>query len=238
MIEKIKKLIPVIKIKNFPSKEGLIKDFKSYLFKNKSKVNYKISYYNNSNNKMYLHLSNSSTAYDFTEDYNKKILSNPHYSKTKCSLFFIKPDSKRESSLNLLKKNHFNKVSNLFKYVNSRKVQYGRNSNILNKSCPSISTYERKHWADVREKAGIIDNDSPYIDLLDKEYNEKILGMKKWIINKDFNVHIGKASSIINSRKNEIKNYVMRTPSLPPVLHQFRDINKTKWVGKSDFQVY
>ncbi len=59
-----------------------------------------------------------------------------------------------------------------------------------------------------------------------------------WIVKKNFNVFIGKASSIRNSRRNEIKNYVMRTPSLPPSLYNFREINKNKWIGKSNFVLY
>ena len=30
----------------------------------------------------------------------------------------------------------------------------------------------------------------------------------------------------------------MRTPSLPPILYQFRQKQKNKWVVKSDFQLY
>ena len=55
-----------------------------------------------------------------------------------------------------------------------------------------------------------------------KEYIEKKIIKKKWIDKKNFNVFVGKASSVNNSNTNVIKNYVGRTPSLPPVLYQFR----------------
>ena len=233
MIKNITKLIPIIKIKNFPSKDIIIKDFKSYLSEKKSNENYKISFYNNPRNKIYLHLSHSNTAYNLTKNYKKKILTNPLYSKTKCSLFFIKPDDICHLTMDFMKTIRIQKVSNCEKF---RKTHREKNMR-LNKSCSYQNSYEKKHWADIREKAGIIDNSSPYLDRSDKEYIDKIKNMKKWIIKKDFISTVGKASSLVNSTKKEIKNYVMKTPSLPPVLHQFREIDKRKWVGKKNFFV-
>ena len=233
MIGKLTKFIPVIKINNFPSKDKVINDFKSYLSDTKSKEHYKISFYNEPKNEIYLHLSSINTASNFTKNFNKKILTNPYYSNTKCSLFFIKPDKRYNSTLNLMKAI---KIQKLNYFENFMKKHKGKNTR-LNKSCSYINSYEKKHWADVREKAGIIDNDSPYIDRADQEYIDKIKNMKKWIINKDFNSNVGKASSILNSSRHEIKNYVMKTPSLPPLLHQFREIDKRKWIGKANFSV-
>ncbi len=62
--------------------------------------------------------------------------------------------------------------------------------------------------------------------------------MKKWIDKKNFNIFVGKASSLRNSFQNEIKNYVVRTPSLPPIQYQFRKIQKTKWIDTKDFRLY
>ena len=87
-------------------------------------------------------------------------------------------------------------------------------------------------------KTGIIENDSPYMDKQSKEYIEKKKNEKKWINKKNFNIFIGKASSVDISNSNEIKNYVGRTPSLPPVLYQFRKKKKNKWIGNGDFHLY
>ena len=233
MIKHITKLIPVIKIKNFPSKDIVIKDFKSYLSEKKSNENYKISFYNNTKNKIYLHLSHSNTAYNLTKNYKKKILTDPLYSKMKCSLFFVKPDNFWDLTEDLMKTIRIQKESNCEKF---RKTHREKNFR-LNKSCSYINSYEKKHWADVREKAGIIDNSSPYLDRYDKENIEKMKNMQKWIIKKDFISSVGKASSLLNYKKKEIKNYVMKTPSLPPVLHQFREIDNRKWIGKKNFLV-
>ena len=101
-----------------------------------------------------------------------------------------------------------------------------------------IGEYERKHWAPIRNKACIIENDSPYMDYLTKEYLEKKDNEKKWVVKKNFDVFVGKASSVQSHNFNEIKNYVRITPSLPPVLYQFRRNERNKWVSKSDFQLY
>ena len=61
---------------------------------------------------------------------------------------------------------------------------------------------------------------------------------KKWIVKKNFDVFVGKASSLHNYNINEIKNYVQRTPSLPPILYNFRLKEKYKWISKADFQLY
>jgi hypothetical protein len=230
----IKKLIPIIKIKNFPSREGVLNDFKSFITERKSQENYQIIDQNKPN-KILLSVNNPNTAFKFTEKYNIKILSNPNYSNSECSLIFKKPEKINNSFINL-SRNNLKKKPKLFLSLKKRKIK--ENNKYLSKSVSSISDYERKHWANIREKACIIDNDSPYIDKLNKEYNDKIMDMKKWIDKKNFNVFIGKASSIRNSCQNEIKNYVVRTPSLPPILYQFRKIQKTKWIHTKDFRLY
>ena len=228
MIENKKRLIPVIKIKNFPFHRNVVKDFKSFLSERNFKEDCKILDNNKSRNKIFLYVNNSNIAYKFTEKYNKKFLENPIYSNFECSLTFKNPKN--------FKLNNSTLKPSLYPRIKSRKSI--SSNHYLNKSNTVISEYERKHWKNIREKAGIITNDSPYRDSLSKEYNEKLKNQKMWIVKKNFNVFIGKASSIRNSRRNEIKNYVMRTPSLPPSLYNFREINKNKWIGKSNFVVY
>ena len=76
------------------------------------------------------------------------------------------------------------------------------------------------------------------MDSLTREYLKKKNNEKKWIDKKNFNVFVGKASSLHNYNVNEIKNYVQRTPSLPPILYNFRRPQKNKWVGHCDFHLY
>ena len=228
MIENYEKLSPVIKIKNFPSRERVVKDFKSFLLERKSRERYKIV---NKSNKILLYVNSPNIAYKFAERYNNKILANPLYLNSQCSLIFNKP--KNNNSLLNSTRLYSNIKPKLYLPVKSLTEEKP-----LIRSTSVISDYERRHWANIKDKACIIENDSPYMDNISKEYIEKKNNEKKWVNKQNFNVFVGKASSINNHDKNEIKNYVFRTPSLPPILYQFRKPQKKKWVGKADFYLY
>ena len=133
-------------------------------------------------------------------------------------------------------------AKNNYSYIKSKLYERNNNKTPNNaftyKDSSFISDYERVHWAHIKDRAGIIENDSPYMDKQSKEYIEKKKNEKKWINKKNFNIFIGKASSVDFSNSNEIKNYVGRTPSLPPVLYQFRRPQKNKWIGNGDFHLY
>lgn len=224
MIGNVKKMSPIIKIKNFPSREKVIQDFKSFLSERKAANNYKIL---NKSNQILFYVNNPNIAYKFNERFNNKILANPLYSKANCSLVFEKP-----KTINVLNRSHN------YSYIKPKIYLPRRNNKSLNKSVSVIGEYEKKHWAHIRNKAGIIENDSPFMDSLTKEYLEKKDNEKKWVVKKNFDCFVGKASSLQNHNQRDIKNYVMRTPSLPPILYQFRKKEKNKWVVKSDFQLY
>ena len=75
---------------------------------------------------------------------------------------------------------------------------------------------------------------TPYIDEETKRKNEFKENKKKWVQKSDFNRYVGKAT--IN-KAFMIENYVGKTPSEPPVVYQFRKINKEKWVAPTNFNV-
>ena len=76
------------------------------------------------------------------------------------------------------------------------------------------------------------------MDSISKEFIEKKNNEKKWVVKKNFDVFVGKAIQLYNYNGNEIKNYVQRTSSLPPILYNFRPKEKNKWISKADFQLY
>ena len=65
MSENIKKLIPIIKIKNFPSRESVLKDFNKFITERKSQENYQILNQNKPN-KILLYINNPNAAFNFT----------------------------------------------------------------------------------------------------------------------------------------------------------------------------
>lgn len=119
----------------------------------------------------------------------------------------------------------------------TRTASTGKNDNNSSKSRLNqlTSSYEHLHWKDVTSKAGIINNDSPYLpdeEYVKQQYREN---KKRWINKQNFNVFVGKATS---NKAYMIKNYVQMTPSIPPVLHSFRPIHKEKWISKKGFMVF
>lgn len=228
------KISAIIKITDFPSRNEIISFFKSFIPQKNPPLDYSII---NKSNQILFIVKDHNFAYNFTETFNKKIIDNPLYSNTECSLSFKKMQRSSSTINNIrTKKNYSNVKSKIF--------QRNRNNDKLNnyeksyKNISYISDYEKAHWANIKDKAGIIENDSPYMDSLSKEYIEKKKNEKKWVDKKNFNIFVGRASSVNNHNNNEIKNYVGRTPSLPPVLYQFRRPQKTKWVGNGDFHLY
>lgn len=223
----------LIKVTDFPSRNEIISYFKSFLSAKTSPNDYKII---NKSNQILFEVKDHNLAYQITENLNQKIMDNPLYINTECSLSFQKLQ-KSSSAVN---------ISNIKKnYLNIKPKQYNMNNNDnkinyapLHKNFSFISDYERIHWAKIKDRAGVIKNDSPYMDSQTKEYIEMKKNEKKWIDKRNFNVFIGKATSVNNSSYNEIKNYVIRTPSLPPLLYQFRQPQKKKWVGNGDFHLY
>ena len=164
MIENIKKLAPIIKIKNFPSREKVINDFEKFLSERKSKEKYKII---NKTNQLLFYVKNPILAYKFNERYNNKIKANSSYSNSNCSLIFNNDTKKNNTSLN---------ISHNYSYIKPKLYLQPKSRTIhkpLNKSVSVISEYERKHWAKIRDKACIVENDSPYMDSISKEFIEK-----------------------------------------------------------------
>ena len=228
------KISAIIKITDFPSRNEIISFFKSFIPQKTPPLDYSIV---NKSNQILFIVKDHNFAYNFTETFNKKIIENPLYSNTECSLSFKKMQRSSSTINNIRTKNNYSNVK-------SKIFLRNRNNDKLNnyeknyKNISYIGDYEKAHWAHIKDRAGIIENDSPYMDSLSKEYIEKKKNEKKWIDKKNFNIFIGKASSVNNHNNNEIKNYVGRTPSLPPVLYQFRKPEKTKWVGNGDFHLY
>ena len=224
-----KKLAPIIRVKNFRSRDNVINDFKSFITERKYKDNYKIL---NKPDQIIFRVNNPTIAYKYNERFKNKILANPLYSNSSVSLIF--KNKKKE-------KNNLMNYSHNYSYIKPKlylPVKPHTNNKSLNKSISIIGEYERKHWAHIRNKACIIENDSPFMDSLTREYLEKKDNEKKWVVKKNFDVFIGKASSLQSHSYNDIKNYVNITPSLPPILYQFRRNEKDKWIVKSDFQLY
>ena len=71
MIGNTKQLPPIIKIKNFPSRDKVVNDFKSFITERKLKEDYKIV--DKTNNQLLFYVNSPSIACKYNERYNNKI---------------------------------------------------------------------------------------------------------------------------------------------------------------------
>ena len=76
-------------------------------------------------------------------------------------------------------------------------------------------------------------NSSPYISENEKRILEEKENRKHFFKNKNFVVSVGKYSM----KPNFIPNYVGMTPSENPKTHEFRKVNKNKWITNKGFNV-
>lgn len=72
---------------------------------------------------------------------------------------------------------------------------------------------------------------SPYIDQYEEMKKEMHENKRKWIVNRNFNAYIGKATTGRHASSN---SYVINTPSIPFV---FRKIDRNKWISPKGFFV-
>jgi len=188
----------------------------------------------NKSNEILFIIPDHDVAYKFVETFNKEISNNLLYSNCDCSLTFKKIP--RSSSLPKIIHNRYKIISSSnLKSSNSKKKLHIIKKPLKNYSNINKGSYAQKHWEDIKNMGGSINSIEPYIDKLSRENKERINNKKKWIDKKGFNNSVGKASL---NNSNFIKNYVRITPSLPPLLYQFRKPEKAKWINKSDFKLY
>ena len=230
-IEENNKLSAVIKIVDFPSRNEVIDYFKTYMKEKTIETDYNIK---NKSNEILFIIQDHDVAYKFVETFNKEISNNLLYSNCDCSLTF--KTLPRSSSLPKIINNRYRIISsNNLKSSNSKKKLLILKKPLNKYSNINEGSYVQKHWADIKNKGGSINSIEPYIEEHTREYKERINNKKKWIDKKGFNNSVGKASL---NNSNFIKNYVRITPSLPPLLYQFRKPEKEKWINKSGFKIY
>lgn len=76
-------------------------------------------------------------------------------------------------------------------------------------------------------------NSSPYINEHEKQILEEKENKKHFFKNKNFVTSVGKYSM----KPNFIPNYVGLTPGENPKNHEFREVDKNKWISKKGFNV-
>jgi hypothetical protein len=86
---------------------------------------------------------------------------------------------------------------------------------------------------DYYQQQSFLRNSSPYINEHEKQILEEKENKKHFFQNKNFVTSVGKYSM----KPNFIPNYVGLTPGENPKNHEFRQVDKNKWINKKGFNV-
>ena len=215
----------IVTIKNFPSRNEILLFFNKFIITNKINSDYKIE---NTSNCINLKFLESDIGYLFVEQLKTSIINNELYKNLSIKITEKQSKLKSKSTSNIFSKREKG---------NSHTTNNVNLSSLKNNVSKIIdNSYFHRHMLDISNKAGVITNSSPYMNLLHKEYLDKIESKKKWVCNKDFITSVGRA--INNKNIFVINNYVNITPSISPLLYKFRNENKKKWMSIKGFIPY
>lgn len=163
----------------------------------------------------------------------------------------IKRNGKNLSySMKNISKNEIHKINN--RHNNSRssdKIMFSENNININDVIKAIKKHELNNdcyhglslnrdgedeiITDYYRQQNYLRNSSPYISENEKRILEEKENRKHFFKNKNFVVSVGKYSM----KPNFIPNYVGMTPSENPKTHEFRNVNKKKWLTNKGFNV-
>lgn len=222
-----KRLSAIIKIEDFPNRNEVTSFFKVFMRNKVVDNEYNIV---SKQNELIFYIKNPDYAYKFLETFNNETKDKPIYCNTKSTLSFRTLNNSNSVSI-LKNKYKFPNIKPRYmeKKSSNSALKYKGNTKIIE------NAFNRKHWADIKMKAGSMNIENPFSESHSTEYLAMIKNKKKWLDQKGFNSCIGKATL---SHHYYIQNYVRVTPSKPVMFYQFRNVEKNKWINKDGFSLY
>ena len=161
---------------------------------------------------------------------------------------FIRNNIRNLSYSNNNVRKEIHKFNRRYNYSNSSKLLSENNINIndviralkkneLNNDCYHGLSLSRdgedEIITDYYRQQNYLRNSSPYISENEKRILEEKENKKHFFKNKNFVTSVGKYSM----KPNFIPNYVGMTPSENPKNHEFRNVDKNKWITDKGFNV-
>ena len=147
-------------------------------------------------------------------------------------------------------RSYVHKFSKKYNYSNSNKMILSENNinindvikalkqNELNNDCYHGLSLSRdgedEIVTDYYRQQNYLRNSSPYISENEKRILEEKENKKHFFRHKNFVTSVGKYSM----KPNFIPNYVGMTPSENPKNHEFRNVNKNKWITNKGFNAF
>ena len=236
-----------IKITGFPSKDAIIEKIDNYL--SKYKTNETENIYDIENETSSSILLNFHKNTEIANFINRKLkllqITNDNYSKLNChvTVNVISPNQNEKKDENKdgkeakEKSPKENKVKKKNKYeiYNIDTKNNPKMNKLIGKSLNFSKRNINKYLSPENNKMKIYESiflGGPYLEKAEYERAEARKNKAQWINKKGFNQYISKQTILKNSHM--IENYLSLEPAQDNNFN-FRPIQKTKWVGKTDF---
>ena len=261
-INKTKKIYPSVIISQIPSVKD-IEEILSNFNKKQNNFNHKTNNNFGYNDGILTFLGNNTVRVEFNEEstLNEFIsyISFIKYENNYYKNIIIKKDNssfKNNTSIRNISHSNKNVRSNVHKfskkynYSNSNKMILSENNinindvikalkqNELNNDCYHGLSLSRdgedEIVTDYYRQQNYLRNSSPYISENEKRILEEKENKKHFFRHKNFVTSVGKYSM----KPNFIPNYVGMTPSENPKNHEFRNVNKNKWITNKGFNAF
>ena len=143
-----------------------------------------------------------------------------------------KSENENEKSPKKTKKNDYKDIYNIDAKNNPKM------NKLLNKSLNFNKRNINKYLSPENNKMKIYESiflGGPYLEKSEFEYKDHMKNKAQWINKKGFIPYISKQTILKNAHM--IENILSKEPDQPKVFN-FRQIEKSKWVGKNDFNHY
>lgn len=222
-MEENKSSVSVVSVENFPSRVELYKLIDNILKESGMPLSYRVE---NKDNSLKFFFSSSESALEVIKKLNEEKMSNKYYNKLMVALSFENKNNNttKYTLTSITSKSHHPKSTVSYKSYSS-------------KDSSEEMSYIHRHMLDISSKAGIMRNDSPYVEE-ERAFRLREKNKEKNNISKQrFNPYFSKATVVRNSSRF-ISNYVNLTPSIPVNQFKFRSNDKSKWMNKNGFRLY
>ena len=242
-------------ITNFPSVKEVEKIMEDFNINNIHFPNKKGLITNLGNDSLRVDFNNEAYLNEFISFVSFIKYENPHFKSLKIKKDYtnIKKNRKEISNMNIphiMQNNNFNKKYNYnplsksaAKPLRSKlklKIKIDDVIKALKYNEVDKDTYhglrlkrddEDEIVTDYYQQQNFLRNSSPYITEHEKHVLEEKENKKHFLYNKNFLTSVGKYSM----KPNYIPNYVGLTPGENPKNHEFREVDKNKWINKKGF---
>ncbi len=237
-----------VKITGFSSKESLLEKINLYLesYKSEEKESLYVIEKETSKSILLNFKKNTELANYIIRKLKLLQMGNQNFAKLNCHLAIkvISPNQnekseKKEKSENENEKSPKKTKKNDYKDIYNIDAKNNPKMNkLLNKSLNFNKRNMNKYLSPENNKMKIYESiflGGPYLEKSEFEYKDHMKNKAQWINKKGFIPYISKQTILKNAHM--IENILSKEPDQPKVFN-FRQIEKSKWVGKNDFNHY